>query len=69
MPAPDVAALLAELERSEPGHAGHARDAIDRLTGGEPLETLTELTVCEFLWYTLPTQVAGDREADRKSVV
>ncbi|MGW0058441.1 hypothetical protein ACWDTT_00750 [Streptosporangium sandarakinum] len=63
VPAPDVAALLAELERSEPGHAGHARDAIDRLTGGEPLETLTELTVCEFLWYTLPTQVAGDREA------
>ncbi|MFF0306848.1 hypothetical protein ACFYSC_05440 [Streptosporangium sp. NPDC004379] len=63
VPAPDVAALLTELERSEPRHAGRARDAIDRLTGGEPLEALTELTVCEFLWYTLPTQVAGDREA------
>ncbi len=63
MPAPDVAALLSELERSEPDYAEHARSAIDWLTGGEPLETITELNVCEFLWYTLPTKVGGDRVA------
>ncbi|MFF5213333.1 hypothetical protein [Streptosporangium sp. NPDC000396] len=63
MPAPDVAALLSELERSEPDYAEHARSAIDWLTGGEPLETITELNVCEFLWYTLPTKVSGDRAA------
>ncbi|MEU0521861.1 hypothetical protein [Streptosporangium sp. NPDC006007] len=63
MPAPDVAALLSELERSEPDCAEHARSAIDWLTGGEPLETITELNVCEFLWYTLPTKVGGDRTA------
>ncbi|GAA0852566.1 hypothetical protein ACFQVD_37555 [Streptosporangium amethystogenes subsp. fukuiense] len=61
MPAPDVAALLSELERSEPASAEHARSAIDWLTGGEPLETITELNVCEFLWYTLPAKVTGDR--------
>ncbi|GAA2897501.1 hypothetical protein GCM10010517_62540 [Streptosporangium fragile] len=58
-----MAALLSELERSEPASAEHARSAIDWLTGGEPLETITELTVCEFLWYTLPTKVSGDRPA------
>ncbi|WP_440106700.1 hypothetical protein [Streptosporangium sp. H16] len=63
MPAPDVAALLSELERSEPASAEHARSAIDWLTGGEPLETITELNVCEFLWYTLPSKVTGDRPA------
>ncbi|MEV4096642.1 hypothetical protein [Streptosporangium saharense] len=63
MPAPDVAALLSELERSEPGCAEHARSAVDWLTGGEPLETITELNVCEFLWYTLPTKARGDRAA------
>lgn len=63
MPAPDVAALLSELERSEPTSAEHARNAIDWLTGGEPLETITELSVCEFLWYTLPTKINGDRAA------
>ncbi|MDP9864960.1 MULTISPECIES: hypothetical protein [Streptosporangium] len=63
MPAPDVAALLSELERSEPDYAEHARSAIDWLTGGEPLETITELNVCEFLWYTLPTKLGGDRPA------
>ncbi|WP_344923439.1 hypothetical protein [Streptosporangium oxazolinicum] len=63
MPAPDVAALLLELERSEPASAEHARSAIDWLTGGEPLETITELNVCEFLWYTLPCKVTGDRPA------
>ncbi|WP_406311936.1 hypothetical protein OHA77_25025 [Streptosporangium sp. NBC_01639] len=63
MPAPDVAALLSELERSEPHDAEHARSAIDWLTGGEPLETITELNMCEFLWYTLPTKIAGDRPA------
>ena len=63
MPAPDVAALLTELERSEPASAEHARSAIDWLTGGEPLETITELNVCEFLWYTLPAKVTGDRPA------
>ncbi|GAA3018670.1 hypothetical protein [Streptosporangium longisporum] len=63
MPAPDVAALLSELERSEPASAEHARSAIDWLTGGEPLETITQLNVCEFLWYTLPCKVTGDRVA------
>ncbi|MEU8039622.1 hypothetical protein [Streptosporangium sp. NPDC049078] len=63
MPAPDVAALLSELERSEPAAAEHARSAIDWLTGGEPLETISELNVCEFLWYTLPSKVTGDRPA------
>ncbi|MGC5015014.1 hypothetical protein ACLQ2R_29985 [Streptosporangium sp. DT93] len=63
MPAPDVAALLSELERSEPASAEHARSAIDWLTGGEPLETITQLNVCEFLWYTLPCKVTGDRHA------
>jgi hypothetical protein len=63
MPAPDVAALLFELERSEPDYAEHARSAIDWLTGGEPLETITELNMCEFLWYTLPTKINGDRAA------
>lgn len=63
MPAPDVAALLLELERSEPASAEHARSAIDWLTGGEPLETITELNVCEFLWYTLPAKATGDRAA------
>ncbi|WP_189244217.1 hypothetical protein [Planobispora rosea] len=63
MPAPDVAALLIEMERSEPDYAEHARSAIEWLTGGEPLEMITELNVCEFLWYTLPTKVSGDRPA------
>ncbi|MEU4834871.1 hypothetical protein [Streptosporangium sp. NPDC023615] len=63
MPAPDVAALLSELERSEPASAEHARSAVDWLTGGEPLETITQLNVCEFLWYTLPCKATGDRHA------
>ncbi|GIH77187.1 hypothetical protein Plo01_36160 [Planobispora longispora] len=58
-----MAALLIEMERSEPDYAEHARSAIEWLTGGEPLETITELNVCEFLWYTLPTKVGGDRPA------
>ncbi|MEU6999661.1 hypothetical protein [Nonomuraea sp. NPDC046570] len=60
MPAPDVAALLIELERSDPGLADEARTAVEWLTGGEPLETVTQLDVCEFLWYTLPVKVQGD---------
>ncbi|MEU7858808.1 hypothetical protein [Nonomuraea sp. NPDC049141] len=60
MSAPDVTALLAELERSEPDLAEEARTAVEWLTGGEPLETVTQLDVCEFLWYTLPLKVGGD---------
>jgi hypothetical protein len=60
MPAPDVAALLTELERSDPDAADDARVAVEWLTGGEPLETITQLDVCEFLWYTLPLKVSGD---------
>lgn len=62
MPAPDVAALLVELERSEPEVADEARTAVEWLTGGEPLETVTQLDVCEFLWYTLPIKVDGSWE-------
>jgi len=62
MSAPDVAALLAELERSQPDLADDARTAVEWLTGGEPLETVTQLDVCEFLWYTLPLKVGGDHE-------
>jgi hypothetical protein len=61
MPAPDVAALLAELERIEPDVAESARAAVEWLTGGESLETISQLDVCEFLWYTLPIKVSGDR--------
>ncbi|MEZ0073331.1 hypothetical protein [Planotetraspora sp. GP83] len=61
MPAPDVAALLAELERSQPDIAESARVAVEWLTGGEALETISQLDVCEFLWYTLPLKVTGDR--------
>ncbi|GAA1290140.1 hypothetical protein Psi02_16010 [Planotetraspora silvatica] len=61
MPAPDVAALLAELERAEPDTADAARVAVEWLTGGEALETISQLDVCEFLWYTLPIKVSGDR--------
>ncbi|GII52878.1 hypothetical protein Pth03_12670 [Planotetraspora thailandica] len=61
MPAPDVAALLAELERSAPDIAEPARVAVEWLTGGEPLETISQLDVCEFLWYTLPIKLSGDR--------
>lgn len=60
MPAPDVAALLVELERSAPDLVDEARTAAEWLTGGEPLETVTQLDVCEFLWYTLPIKVDGD---------
>ncbi|MEU8270700.1 hypothetical protein AB0B89_26520 [Sphaerisporangium sp. NPDC049002] len=60
MPAPDVAALLTELERSDPDVADDARTAVEWLTGAEPLETITQLDVCEFLWYTLPLKVTGD---------
>ncbi|MEU9891626.1 hypothetical protein [Sphaerisporangium sp. NPDC051011] len=63
MPAPDVAALLSELERSDPDIADDARVAVEWLTGGEPLETITQLNVCEFLWYTLPLELSGDRAA------
>ncbi|WP_181019690.1 hypothetical protein [Nonomuraea typhae] len=62
MSAPDVTALLTELERSEPDLADDARTAVEWLTGGEPLETVTQLDVCEFLWYTLPLKVGGDHE-------
>ncbi|MEU7899098.1 hypothetical protein AB0B45_40370 [Nonomuraea sp. NPDC049152] len=68
MPAPDVAALLVELERSEPEVADEARTAVEWLTGGEPLETVTQLDVCEFLWFTLPTKVDGDRESTATSL-
>ncbi|MFC4060992.1 hypothetical protein ACFOWE_22040 [Planomonospora corallina] len=68
MPAPDVAALLVELERSDPDCAEDARSAIEWLSGGEPLETITELGVCEFLWYTLPTKVSGDRPATARAL-
>lgn len=60
MPAPDVAALLAELERLEPDVTEPARVAVEWLTGGEALETISQLDVCEFLWYTLPIKVTGD---------
>ncbi|MFC4008357.1 hypothetical protein ACFOY2_14090 [Nonomuraea purpurea] len=63
MSAPDVTALLAELERSQPDLAEDARTAVEWLTGGEPLETVTQLDVCEFLWYTLPLKVGGDHES------
>ncbi|SEG99172.1 hypothetical protein SAMN05444920_112265 [Nonomuraea solani] len=63
MSAPDVTALLAELERSQPDLAEEARTAVEWLTGGEPLETVTQLDVCEFLWYTLPIKV-GPLKAD-----
>ena len=53
MSAPDVAALLAELERSHPDFADEARTAVEWLTGGEPLETVTQL---QTIW----------RRADRK---
>jgi hypothetical protein len=59
MPAPDVAALLSELERSDPDVADAARLAVEWLTGGEALETIAQLDVCEFLWYTLPVKVSG----------
>ncbi|MFG3439200.1 hypothetical protein ACGF0J_18305 [Nonomuraea sp. NPDC047897] len=68
MSAPDVAALLAELERSEPELAEEARTAVEWLTGGDPLETVTQLDVCEFLWYTLPLKVGGDHEALARSL-
>ncbi|WP_219471300.1 hypothetical protein [Nonomuraea rhizosphaerae] len=68
MSAPDVAALLAELERSEPDLADDARTAVEWLTGGEPLETVTQLDVCEFLWYTLPLKVGGDHERLARSL-
>ena len=58
MPAPDVAALLIEMERADPAAADAARLAVDWLTGGQPLESIAQLDVCEFLWYTLPTKVA-----------
>ncbi|PZG43284.1 hypothetical protein C1I98_18595 [Spongiactinospora gelatinilytica] len=60
MPAPDVAALLTELERSAPDVVDDARTAVEWLTGGEPLESVTQLDVCEFLWYALPLKVSGD---------
>src|SRR5262245_24036251 len=60
MPAPDVAALLAELERAAPEVAESARVAVEWLTGGEAIETISQLDVCEFLWYTLPLKVSGD---------
>ncbi|WP_093171053.1 hypothetical protein [Sinosporangium album] len=63
MPAPDVAALLIELERSDPDAVDDATTAVEWLTGGEPLETITQLDVCEFLWYTLPLKVGGDHTA------
>ncbi|MFI6817284.1 hypothetical protein ACIBG7_33140 [Nonomuraea sp. NPDC050328] len=58
MPAPDVAALLM---RMDPAMADEARTAVEWLTGGEPLESVTQLDVCEFLWFTLPLKVDGDR--------
>ncbi|WP_327048029.1 hypothetical protein OG320_09200 [Microbispora sp. NBC_01189] len=61
MPAPDVAALLAQLERSEPDTAEPARVAVEWLAGGEALETISQFDVCEFLWYTLPIKVPGDQ--------
>ncbi|OPG14229.1 hypothetical protein [Microbispora sp. GKU 823] len=61
MPAPDVAALLAQLERSEPDIAEPARVAVEWLAGGEALETISQFDVCEFLWYTLPIKVPGDQ--------
>ncbi|MFI7421765.1 hypothetical protein [Nonomuraea sp. NPDC049684] len=73
MSAPDVTALLAELERSQPDLAEEARTAVEWLTGGEPLETVTQLDVCEFLWYTLPIKVGplrpgGDHERLSRSL-
>ncbi|NRQ35003.1 hypothetical protein HII36_24730 [Nonomuraea sp. NN258] len=68
MSAPDVTALLAELERSQPELAEEARTAVEWLTGGEPLETVTQLDVCEFLWYTLPLKVGGDDERLARSL-
>ncbi|MBB6345105.1 hypothetical protein ACWGH8_01390 [Nonomuraea muscovyensis] len=68
MSAPDVTALLAELERSEPDLAEEARTAVEWLTGGDPLETVTQLDVCEFLWYTLPLKVGGDHERLARSL-
>ncbi|WP_193318728.1 hypothetical protein [Nonomuraea phyllanthi] len=73
MSAPDVTALLAELERSQPELAEEARTAVEWLTGGEPLETVTQLDVCEFLWYTLPIKVGplkpgGDHERLARSL-
>jgi hypothetical protein len=67
MPAPDVAALLMELERADPAAADAARLAVDWLTGGEPLETVAQLDVCEFLWYTLPLK-AGVAEDERVGI-
>ncbi|WP_182908133.1 hypothetical protein [Microbispora sp. H13382] len=61
MPAPDVAALLAQLERSDPDIAEPARVAVEWLAGGEALETISQFDVCEFLWYTLPIKVPGDQ--------
>lgn len=58
MPAPDVTALL---QRMDPAMAEEAKTAVEWLTGGEPLGSVTQLDVCEFLWFTLPLKVEGDR--------
>ncbi|MDH2430874.1 hypothetical protein [Sphaerisporangium sp. TRM90804] len=63
MPAPDVAALLTELERVSPEAVDDARVAVEWLTGAEPLESITQLDVCEFLWFTLPLKLNGDHAA------
>ena len=62
VPAPDVAALLLELERSDPATADAARLAVDWLTGGKPLETIAQIDVCDFLWYTLPVRIEATDE-------
>ncbi|TMR26595.1 hypothetical protein ETD85_42050 [Nonomuraea zeae] len=61
------------MERSQPDLAEEARTAVEWLTGGEPLETVTQLDVCEFLWYTLPIKVGplkpgGDHERLARSL-
>ncbi|TMR98382.1 hypothetical protein EJK15_13155 [Nonomuraea basaltis] len=56
------------MERSHPELAEEARTAVEWLTGGEPLETVTQLDVCEFLWYTLPLKVGGDHERLARSL-
>jgi hypothetical protein len=66
---PQVAAALAVVRRGDPDGAGLAAVGLDWLVGCGGVPRLTQLAVCGFLWYHLPTVEGHGSERARVAAV
>lgn len=65
---PVIADAIAKLEAEDAGVARNAEAALDWLTAGEGLESLTQERLQHFLWYGLPMKWLTDTDHHRRVV-